>query len=180
MTILTVKRLISRAILDGSISRCILTMGYENSGRRPQPTALKMLRGNPGKRQPNQLEPRPPSDGEPAKPKGLSADAAEVWDEIAPVLLYMRTLTPADAEPFARMCELTVTARASSMRKAEPGFEYFSESGQVHGAIRLERDTATALRPYYEYFGMTPSARARIQVAPQKEEPISKWAGVLK
>lgn len=154
-------------------------MGNRNSGRKPIPTALKVLRGNPGQRPLNAKEPETPA-GEPAKPDGLSADASRVWDQIAPVLLYMRTLTPADAEPFARMCELTVTARASSLRKAEPGFEYFSESGQVHGAIRLERDTATALRPYYEYFGMTPSARARIQVAPQKEEPVSKWAGVLK
>ena len=33
-------------------------MGNWNSGRRPQPTALKVLRGNPGKRPLNVDEPQ--------------------------------------------------------------------------------------------------------------------------
>jgi hypothetical protein len=47
--------------------------------------------------------------------------------------------------------------------------------------VRLERELANTMRPYYEYFGMTPSSRARISV-PKKteEEPQSKWAGALK
>ena len=45
---------------------------------------------------------------------------------------------------------------------------------KVHPALKLESDTATKLRPFYDYFGMTPTGRARIHV-PKSEAP-SKWA----
>ena len=46
-------------------------MGYENSGRRPQPKSLALLRGNPSKTKLNDCEPVPPSD-EVVKPAGMS------------------------------------------------------------------------------------------------------------
>ena len=83
-------------------------MGNQNSGRRPQPTALKVLRGNPGKRKPNVGEPKPPA-GEVTQPAELSTGAAGVWAELAPICLAMKTLTPADVRPFRAMCELVAT-----------------------------------------------------------------------
>jgi len=162
-------------------------MGYENSGRRPQPTALKMLRGNPSKTRLNQLEPKPPA-GEVVKPEWLTPKAVVVWDELSPVLLAMGTLTIADIRPFAAMCELQATLQEASSQKAAEGFGMFTLSEDyngaakvgVHAAIKVERETATALRPYFDYFGMTPSSRARIQVPKKAEEPVSKWAGALK
>jgi P27 family predicted phage terminase small subunit len=119
------------------------------------------------------------------KPAGLSVRAGVVWDEIAPVCIAMRTLTPADVRPFARLCELQVTAEEASSQKDAPGFAMFTLSEDyngaakvgVHAAIRVERDTAVALRPYYEYFGMTPSSRSRI-VLPKPAEAVSKWAAL--
>jgi P27 family predicted phage terminase small subunit len=162
-------------------------MGNHNSGRRPKPTALRVLQGNPGKRPFNQLEPKVP-EGPVEKPKGLSVVAGKVWDSLAPVCLHMGTLTVADTEPFARLCELTASAREASRQKDAPGFAMFTLSQDyngadkvgIHAAIRVERETAIALRPYYEYFGLTPSSRARIQVPKKVEEPVSKWAGALK
>jgi hypothetical protein len=99
----------------------------------------------------------------------------------------MQTLTVADTEAFARLCELTATAREASRQKDAPGFGMFTISQDyngadkvgVHAAIRVERETAIALRSYYEYFGLTPAARARIQLPP-KAEVVSKWRGILK
>jgi hypothetical protein len=141
-------------------------MGNQNSGRRPAPTALKVLRGNPGKRKLNDQEPIAPA-GPVVKPEYLTALASQVWDEIAPGCLAMGTLTGPDVPTFARLCELEVTARQSSQGKDEPGWK-----GQ-----REERDAATAIRTYYDYFGMTPSGRSRIKV-PKKAEPESKWQAV--
>lgn len=162
-------------------------MGYENSGRRPQPTALKMLRGNPSKTKLNEHEVRPPS-GEVVKPAGLSVAAAVVWDELAPVCLAMGTLTPADVRPFGTLCELQSTLNQASSQKDAPGFAPFTVSDdyngaptvKIHAAIKLERETATAIRPYYALFGLEPVSRARISVPKQAEEPVSKWAGALK
>lgn len=143
-------------------------MGNENSGRRPQPTALKVLRGNPGKRKPNPLEPTPPT-GEVMRPT-LSPPAVVFWDELAPICLAMGTLTVADVRPFATLCELQAVFTAAALRKGTEGYD-----------SRVERDTANGLRPYYDYFGLTPASRARISV-PKRTEDVaeSKWAGALK
>jgi P27 family predicted phage terminase small subunit len=166
-------------------------MGNENSGRRPQSTALKLLRGNPGKRKPNEHEPRPPS-GDVVKPEGLSAGGSRVWDELAPICLAMGTLTTADLRPFATLCELQSTLQIASAGKDAPGFAPFrmrpKDSSRedspmvvvIDSVLKLERDTATALRHFYEVFGLTPSARARLSVPKKAEEPVSKWAGALK
>lgn len=144
-------------------------MGNMNSGRRPQPTALTVLRGNPSKKRLNQDEPRPPV-GDVVKPAGLSVEAEAVWDELAPVCTYMGTLTAADVQPFWTLCELQATFIKNCMEKGSDAFD-----------VRLERETANAMRPYFEYFGMTPASRARISVPKQKDEaPQSKWAGALK
>jgi phage terminase small subunit len=164
-------------------------MGNHNSGRRPKPTALKVLRGNPGKRRLNAQEPKPPV-GDVGKPAMLCVAAASVWDEMAPIALSMGTLTTADVAAFATFCELEATRRLSSLEKNREGFTPFLMSSitdsagnehlkvSEHPAIKLERNTAAALRPYYEKFGLEPVGRARISV-PQVEQPVSKWAGAL-
>jgi P27 family predicted phage terminase small subunit len=162
-------------------------MGNQNSGPKPQPTAIKLLRGVTRADRLNPLEPKPPT-GPVTKPTELSGRAAEVWDELAPVCIEMGTLTPADVLPFVRLCELQATAQEASRQKDAPGFAMFTVSEDyngadkvgIHAAIRVERETAIALRPYYEYFGLTPGSRARLTVPKKAEEPVSKWAGALK
>lgn len=142
-------------------------MGNQNSGRRPAPTALKVLRGNPGCRKLNDQEPIPAAEGPVVKPVYLSLGASAVWDEIAPPCLAMGTLTAPDVPAFARLCELEWTARAASHGKDQPEWK-----GQ-----REERDAALALKSYYDFFGMTPSGRSRIRV-PKVDKPVSKWEAV--
>jgi P27 family predicted phage terminase small subunit len=163
-------------------------MGNRNSGRKPTPTALKLLQGVTRKDRLNPNEPQPT--GDVVKPKGLSRSAAIVWDDIAPICLAMKTLTVADVPAFASLCELQATFNAAAEEKSRDGFSPFLHTTMVdsagnehqnvkeHPAIRLERNTAAALRPYYDYFGMTPSGRAKIHV-PKAEQPASKWAGAL-
>lgn len=146
-------------------------MGNHNSGRRPQPTALKLLRGNPGKTKPNPNEPKPPS-GPVEPPAELSAGARLVWSELAPVCVAMGTLTTADVRVFATMCELQSTLQRASASKDS------SEGEALTVVLKLERDTAAAVRPFYGLFGLEPVSRAKVAV--KAEEPkVSKWAGSL-
>jgi P27 family predicted phage terminase small subunit len=143
------------------------------------------LLGNPGKRKLNLLEPKPPQ-WSVTVPETLSMVAKVVWAELAPVAQAMGTLTAADVAAFATLCELEATRRAASAEKDRDGFTPFlmttitDSAGnehpkvQAHPAITLERNTAGALRPYYEKFGLEPVGRARISV-PQQEEPLTKW-----
>lgn len=171
-------------------------MGNRNSGRRPEPTAIKILRGNPGKRPLNVDEPTPPA-GLVQKPADLSGRSAKVWDEVAPICLAMGTLTTADVKAFVAYCELQATAELIAVEKQNPEFKPLVMKATVDGdgnvhlearenpLIRMERHTAGALRPYYEKFGLEPVGRARIHVRTdpayvrKSREPQSKWAGVL-
>ncbi len=164
-------------------------MGNQNSGRRPKPTALKVLQGNPGKRKLNQHEPKPPQ-GEAKQPKGLSLGAIAVWAELAPLAMAMGTLTTADVRAFATLCELQATFQQITAAKDTKGqlFTLKAEEADssvpemvvfVDNLIRVEREAAAALRPYYERFGLEPVGRARIVLPAKETAPVSKWAGVL-
>ena len=163
-------------------------MGNKNSGRRPAPTALKILRGIPGKRRLNHREPVPPK-GAVVMPVNVSSAAAAVWAELAPLALAMGTLTRSDVRAFATLCELQATLQHASAQKSLEGFAMFAlvEDGAtgavtvvVHAAIKVEQAAAAAVRPFYELFGLTPVARARIAVpAAPAAKAVSKWAGAL-
>jgi P27 family predicted phage terminase small subunit len=158
--------------------------GNQNSGRRPKPTALKVLQGNPGKRKLNQHEPKPPQ-GDVKPPEGISKAALSVWTRIAPVAMAMGTLTPADVWAFKTLCELQATFDIAAGQKDAPEFAPFTVGEdynavpmvKVHAALKLEKETALALRPYYEKFGLEPVGRARISVPPQ-EKTESKWEAI--
>jgi len=140
-------------------------MGVRGSGRKPLPTALKVLRGERRSARLNHQEPRPPG-GAVHKPSGLSRGAARVWDEFAPIARDMHTLTAADVAAFAVLCELQAMFEQLAARKG---------SQRERDALRR---LAAALRPYYGLFGLEPSSRSRIHVA-TAEKPVSKWDGLL-
>jgi phage terminase small subunit len=163
-------------------------MGNRNSGRRPQPTALKVLRGNPGKRPLNADEPTPPP-GDVEKPTTLSTPAAAVWDRLAPIAIAMRTLTRADVTAFAMCCELQATLEWAAGRKDAPPRAKGERPAvwvrrchaRLAAAIKIEKDFAPIIRPYYALFGLEPVSRAKIQVPKTADAPIaSKWTGILK
>lgn len=152
-------------------------MGNQNSGPRPAPHSLRMLRGTRKDRlNPSGPEPK----GDVAQPDDLSVAASRIWAEIAPICLHMGTLTAADVPTFAKLCELEALHASAIAAKSADGFAMFSEERKVHPAIKLQLDTATALRPYYDYFGMTPMSRSKIQVPKADDKPASKWAGALR
>ena len=61
-------------------------------GRKPKPTMIKVLEGNPGKRAINDREPEPPA-GIPECPDFLDEEARAEWFRTAKVLSDMRLLT---------------------------------------------------------------------------------------
>src|SRR5262245_27999872 len=75
-------------------------------GRRPMPTHLKLLRGNPGKQvlPQGEAEPRPPDDI-PPPPSILTGYAAEEWRRLARELYYLKLLTVIDTNILAAYCQ---------------------------------------------------------------------------
>jgi hypothetical protein len=100
------------------------------------------------------------------KPTTLSSGASQAWDEMAPHAIALGTLTASDVRCFSVLCELTATAALAS-----------SQKGTVAGAVRLERQTATALKPFLDLFGLAgPVSRQRLRIAPPAAaNPLDKF-----
>jgi P27 family predicted phage terminase small subunit len=71
-------------------------------GRKPIPTALHELHGNPGKRARNSTEPKPRRpDSLPSPPMHLRADACALWSELVEELHRLGMLTTVDLQLLA-------------------------------------------------------------------------------
>src|SRR5262245_15207940 len=72
-------------------------------GRKPKPTVLKVLDGNPGKRPLNEREPVAPTD-EPMAPDWLDDEAKAEWGRVVVELRAMGLLSSADRAALAAYC----------------------------------------------------------------------------
>jgi len=73
-------------------------------GRKSEPTALKILRGNPGKRPLNTAETVLPPSNE-AAPEGLRGRAKHEWDRLCRDLTVAGLLTVGDYAVFGTYCQ---------------------------------------------------------------------------
>jgi len=137
-------------------------------GRKPQPTSLKVLNGNPGKRPLNDLEPTPEAKL-PKPPKHLSKIARRAWLEMSKRLDDCGITSKIDGVAFQLLCE------------AYGNYLEACEKVAAHGAVWLDKGEGKipkfAYSPYWAImnrewekvkqmlveFGMTPSSRARVK-----------------
>src|SRR5690554_2235336 len=118
-------------------------------GRKPTPTNVKKLRGNPGKRPLNTAEPRP--SGTARKPRGLARfnpRVAKLWDEWAGPLEALGLLTDLDAAAFRMMLQHYQFALEAASLVREEGMTRRDENGveRKHPALQIFRDNSTAFR----------------------------------
>jgi P27 family predicted phage terminase small subunit len=160
-------------------------------GRRPLPTAIKNLRGNPGKRKPNENEPKPIV-GDPEMPEGLSDAAKAEWCAMIPHLLAMRVLTPVDRAALAGYCytydiwmrasvdirEFGVLLKAPVMgRKGTPEEDsVIAWITKKNPAVAIANEALKTMKSYLTEFGMTPSSRTKISTPKDEaEDQFAKW-----
>lgn len=140
-------------------------------GPAPKPTALKVLEGNPGKRQLNTNEPRPQPVA-PTMPDGLPDDAAEFWEQHAPKLETLGILTEVDGPAFVLMAIHYALAREAARTIQDQGLASVDENGaeRKHPLLQAVRDNSTAFRMFAQEFGLTPSSRSRLSIP----EPVNE------
>lgn len=170
-------------------------------GPKPTPTEILKRRGswrgnlNPG-------EPTPEV-GAPDKPDSLTEEQSTVWDQVVPLLVAMRCVSPADFSALERYCVYFVRWRKCEAHiqqygltyqlrtKSEPkhyvtfdknteefivGFEEWAEAKEG-------RDLDVILRQLESMFGLTPSSRSRISVpstVDQKSSEDDEIADILR
>ena len=138
-------------------------------GPKPQPTALRVLRGNPSKRPINQHEPRIPP-AAPKCPQWLSKEAKREFRRLAKVLDEVGMLTAVDGLALAALCEEWATYVWAQKQLAQHGhtYEYTNKFGATNVSPRPEvaiaRNAFLAVKAMCAEFGLTPSSRGRIEL----------------
>ena len=139
------------------------------SGRKPKPTRLKLLQGNPGHRPLNKNEPMPRL-AVPSCPSHLSAEAKKEWHRIAPELAAVGLITRIDRAALAMYCEAwgrwleaeDALRKYGVMVKSPSGFPMQSPY------LAVANKAMEQMRGLLTEFGMSPASRTRISV----QEPL--------
>src|SRR3990167_3655274 len=121
------------------------------AGRKPTPTAMKLLAGNPGKRPLNRRAPKPTL-GVPPCPKWLSLEARKEWRWVVKELAQAGVLSRIDRTMLAVYCHLVA--------------EFVQAAAKGESVIPAK---IAQIRALASEFGLTPSSRARLSTLPQDE-----------
>lgn len=147
------------------------------SGRKPKPTALKLLDGNPGKGPLPKNEPKPMVACPPC-PSWLPALAKREYRRIGAMLVSTGVMTVIDGHALTMIASSYATWVEAEKAQLE------------HGLLVKGRDGAPAVNPFRKVaneafdrtrqllveFGMTPSSRTRVKVAtPVIEDDGIEW-----
>lgn len=140
-------------------------------GRKPDPAAVKVAKGNPSRRR---IGADPVIDtaqtGGVSPPAWLKKDALAVWARLAPNVARLKLLTPVDAESFARYCRNL--ARWLKMQDVLDNEGETYESVSAHGTLKRAHPAfligdrlARLLEAQESVFGLNPAERQRIFAA---------------
>ena len=132
-------------------------------GRKPTPTAIKELEGNPGKRPLNDAEPKPQKKA-PACPKWLDTEAKKEWRRLAKTMEAMGVLTEVDMAAFAGYCQAYARWKQAEERITDRGLVMRTPSGYAQQVpyISIAQQYLRLMNQFAEQFGLTPAARSRI------------------
>ena len=131
-------------------------------GRKPQPRAVLKLRNSAALRQDLHKRPEPeiPSEGL-VCPSWLDSEAKACWKRISAILLAAGVLKVSDRESLVGYCLSWSTVKQTS--KALDAITDFG--GRSYRQLQITRNDALAkILRFAEQFGLTPSARTRIDM----------------
>lgn len=145
-------------------------------GRKPEPAALKLVRGNPGKRPIKHTDDATPCSGVPPAPEWLTPAARKYWESIAPDLERAGLLKDLDRTALEGLCDAYARWReASEMLAKTSMIVKASTSGYLmpNPLIAIANTAFGQVRAMLAEFGMTPSSRSRVQTSDGNKEPES-------
>jgi P27 family predicted phage terminase small subunit len=141
-------------------------------GPKPLPTALKVARGTyrPDRAASNE----PQATGRPTCPSWLNADARKEFRRVVKMLTKMGVVGQIDGNALARYASTWVRWRQAVQTIEKSGTEvavFRDAEGRVKAMnvsplTNVARSLAEELGRLEQAFGMTPSARSRIEVSP--------------
>lgn len=148
------------------------------AGRRPKPTALKELAGNPGKRAMNRSEPK--FSGLPTCPSHLDKQAKAEWKRISKELSAVGLLTSVDRAALAAYCqcwsrwvqaEKKIQETSLVVKAAKSGYPI------QNPYVGIANTALDLMKKFLTEFGLTPASRSRLSVDSDKSsaDPFAEF-----
>ncbi len=163
------------------------------AGRKPKPTNLKVINGNPGKRPLPKNEPIP-EEGAVPMPRGMDPIAQRVWKQHAPELIRLKLLKPLYADMFKAYCEAMAEYEKAMKFVKEKGAEYpvfYTDPKTGKFILDNKKKVLKDMKPFPQKvsaqqwlkiakglaseFGLTPSAISTIDVTKEDEREDDKF-----
>ncbi|MCD8013316.1 MAG: phage terminase small subunit P27 family [Lachnospiraceae bacterium] len=132
-------------------------------GRKPTPTVIKELEGNPGKRPLNENEPKPERKAPPC-PKWLEKEAKKEWRRLSKQMEALGILTEVDMTAFAGYCQSWARYKEAEEFLTQHGTIVRTPSGYLQQVpqVSIAQTYLKLMEKFAEQFGLTPAARSRI------------------
>ena len=134
-------------------------------GRKPKPTALKLLLNNPGHRPLNPREPTYPT-GSLECPKELNIEARAEWDRVSPLLVDRGQATAVDRAVLAGYCVKYAQWQALETEAAKHPFIVATATGYPipNPALGMANRVFSLMLRAAAELGITPSSRTRVSM----------------
>lgn len=147
-------------------------------GRKPKPTEMKKLEGNPGKRGLNKKEPKPAA-GAPVAPNHLTGAARTEWKRLTVELGEMKLLSKVDRAELSLCCSAWAMYVKACNKIVKEGEVITSDKGGLYQNpwVAIRNRSMEQVHKFYAEFGLTPSSRSRVHVDTPGEE--DEMAGYL-
>lgn len=146
-------------------------------GRKPTPTHLKLIRGNPGRRPVSLDQFRPPA-AIPTCPRHLKGEARKEWLRVTKLLDACQMIAEVDRGALAMLCTCwgrhvnaeEMIEKANAQAPGSFGLFVKSPNGMAIQSpwLAVSNRSMEMYRGWCAEFGITPASRAR--VAPQTSQ----------
>lgn len=143
------------------------------AGTKPQPTALRILRGNPGKRAlpAHEAKAKRP-ERLPSPPPELSESAKREWRRTGRKLLAVGLLADVDEAAFGAYCASYARWLEANALLAKTAMLIKDQYGQLrpNPLLRIVREAQEQFTRALTEFGMSPSSRTRVHATPSARD----------
>ena len=143
------------------------------AGRKPKPTALKLIAGVPGHRPINNDEPEPDAVVESlAAPPWMSGEGKAAWATEFPKLVRSHVMAEVDLNAFARYCQAFGRYLTAESYIAKQGEVLIAPGGFPiqNPYLAVSNRADEQMRKAEAEFGMTPSSRSRVTTTGNKKK----------
>ena len=136
-------------------------------GRRPKPTHLKVIQGNPGKRALNPREPKPTYSA-PTCPAHLNPTAKAEWKRLAPQLELLRMISQLDRAALAAYCQAYGRWVEAERKLSETPTLIKLPSGYIQPSpwLAIANKQLELMHKFQGELGLSPASRSRVSISP--------------